>query len=244
MSKVLIGITCNYLKECASAFQAGIGAAEQDWQLIAQDYLNAVWRAGAVPILIPIDENVDRALEMLDMVNGLLLSGGNDVSPELYGSKENKCGTLDANRDRMEMALLKAALEKRMPILGICRGIQLMNSVLGGTLHQDLPSEGFPNHTIVDYARTTATHTVDVKDNSLLASIVGSGELVVNSFHHQSVDRLAEGLETAASSKEGIIEAAYMPDYPFALAVQWHPEMMFDSDVQQKIFAAFVKACQ
>lgn len=244
MSRILIGITCNYLSLCPSAFEAGIGAADQDWQLIAQDYLNAIWKAGAVPVLLPIDGNKERALEMLEMVDGLLVSGGNDVSPEMYGSKENKCGTLDLNRDAMEKCLLEKALEKDMPVLGICRGVQLMNAALGGTLHQDLPSEGYPNHTIVDFSRNTATHTVEVKENTLLAEILGCGELGVNSFHHQAADQLADGLEEAAVSKEGIVESVYMPGKKFVLAVQWHPEMMYDSEVHKKIFDAFVGACK
>jgi len=244
MSRILIGVTCNYLSLCPSAFEAGIGAADQDWQLIAQDYLNAIWRAGAIPVLLPIDENPDRALEMLEMVDGLLISGGNDVSPEMYGSKENKCGTLDRSRDAMEKYLLEKALEKDMPVLGICRGVQLMNAALGGTLHQDLPSEGYPNHTIVEFDRNVVTHTVEVKESTLLAEILGSGELGVNSFHHQAVDKLADGLEAAAVSKEGIVESVYMPGRKFVLAVQWHPEMMYDSEVQKKIFEAFVGACK
>lgn len=244
MSRILIGITCNYLSLCQSAFEAGIGAPDQDWQLIAQDYLNAIWKAGAVPVLLPIDENTDRALEMLEMVDGLLISGGNDVSPKMYGSTENKCGTLDLNRDAMEKCLLEKALEKDMPVLGICRGVQLMNAALGGTLHQDLPSEGYPNHTIVDFKRNQATHTVDVKENTLLAKILGSGELGVNSFHHQAADQLADGLEAAAVSKEGIVESVYMPGKKFVLAVQWHPEMMYDSEVHKKIFDAFIEACR
>ena len=243
MSKKLIGITCNYMKLCPSAFEAGIGAADQDWQLIAHDYLNAIWRAGAVPVLIPVSEDAEHALAMLEMVDGLLISGGNDVSPSMYDQPEKKCGTLDLNRDRIEKTLLGAALEKNMPVLGICRGIQLMNAALGGTLHQDLPTEGFTNHTIVDRERNAAAHTVDVKENSLLAEIIGNGTLGVNSFHHQAIDILASSLEAAAVTKEGIIESVYMPDKPFVLAVQWHPEMMYDSDQQQKIFKAFVDAC-
>ena len=244
MPNTLIGITCNYVSLCPSAFEAGIGAEDQDWQLIAQDYLNAVWRAGAVPVLLPVDGDADRVLAMLDMVDGLLISGGNDVSPEMYGSSENKCGTLDAKRDGMEKILLEKALEKDMPVLGICRGIQLMNAALGGTLHQDLPSEGYPSHTITDYSRNTPTHTVEVKEGTLLADIIGNGETAVNSFHHQAVDTLGNGLEAAAVSKEGIVEAVVMPEKKFVLAVQWHPEMMFDSEKQQKIFAAFVEACR
>ena len=244
MSRILIGITCNYLKLCPSAFDAGIGAEDQDWQLIAQDYLNAIWKAGAIPVLLPIDGNMERALGMLDMVDGLLISGGNDVSPEMYGSDENKCGILDRNRDTMEKRLLEKALEKDMPVLGICRGVQLMNAALGGTLHQDLPSEGYLNHTIVDYDRNVVTHTVEVKNGTLLESIIGAGEVGVNSFHHQAIDKLAPGLAAAAVSKEGIVESVYMPGKKFVLAVQWHPEMMYDSEVQQKIFATFVRACR
>lgn len=243
MSKKIIGITCNYLSPLPSAFEAGIGAKEQAWQLIAHDYVEAVWKAGAIPMLIPVTENVDRALEMLDMVDGLLISGGNDVSPQMYGSRVKNCGTLDPERDRMEMSLLKAALEKNMPVLGVCRGVQLMNVCLGGNLHQDLPTDGFPVHSIFSNMRNIPTHRVTVKEGTLLAGILGSGETWVNSFHHQAVDELGAGLEAAAISEDGVVEAIAMPDKKFVLAVQWHPEMMFDSENQQKIFQAFIGAC-
>lgn len=244
MAKIKIGITCNYLNPLPSAFEAGIGAKEQAWQLIAQDYLEAVWRAGAVPVLIPVDENIERALDMMDLVDGLLLSGGNDVSPQLYHTRVNNCGTLNPERDVMEMQLLEKALRLNMPVLGVCRGVQLMNVCLGGTLHQDLPSDGFPVHSIFSNIRNIPTHPVHVKEDTLLAGIIGSGETWVNSFHHQAVDLLGSGLEAAAVSEDGVIEAVAMPDKKFVLAVQWHPEMMFDSEKQQKIFHAFIRACQ
>lgn len=243
MSNILIGITCNYLNPLPSAFEAGIGAKEQAWQLIAEDYLQAVWKAGAIPVLLPVDENTDRALKMLDMVDGLLISGGNDVSPQMYGTRVKNCGILNPERDTMEMKLLEKALSMDMPVLGVCRGVQLMNVCLGGTLHQDLPSDGFPVHSIFSNVRNIPTHKVDVKEGTLLSDIIGGGETWVNSFHHQAVDKLGAGLEAAAISEDGVVEAIVMPDKKFVLAVQWHPEMMFDSEKQQKIFQRFVKAC-
>lgn len=243
MSKKLIGVTCNYLNPLPSAFEAGIGAEDQAWQLIAHDYLEAIWKAGAIPILIPVVEDAERALELLERVDGLLLSGGNDVSPQLYGTRVKHCGILNPERDRMEMSLLKKALSKNMPVLAVCRGVQLMNVCMGGTLYQDLPSEGFPVHSIFSNLRNIPTHRVTVTEESLLAEIIGSGETWVNSFHHQAVDQLGTGLEAAAVSEDGVVEAITMPDKKFVLAVQWHPEMMFDSEKQQKIFQSFIKAC-
>ena len=133
MRQILIGITCNYLAEVPDAFHAGIGAKEQAWQLIAQDYLDAVWKAGGIPVLIPIDKEADRACGILNTIDGLIISGGNDVSPSLYGERVTCCGSLDPERDRYEMELLKKALEMDLPVLGVCRGIQIMNVFFGGT---------------------------------------------------------------------------------------------------------------
>lgn len=243
MKRKLIGITCNYLDPLPSAFTAGIGAEEQAWQLLAQDYLNAIWNAGAVPILLPVDSDTARTKELLTLVDGLLLSGGNDVTPGCYGARYENCGILDPDRDTMELALLKEALEMDMPILGICRGIQLMNVGLGGTLCQDLVSGGFFRHSIFSNKRNVPTHKVFVEPGTLLSEITGPGELWVNSFHHQAVKELAPGLICMAKSEEGVVEAFSVPGKKFAMAVQWHPEMMYDTDAQQAIFRAFLAAC-
>lgn len=244
MKKILIGITCNYLESVPSAFQAGIGAEEQAWQLLAQDYLDAVWRAGAVPVLLPVDREPERALAMLDMVDGLLSSGGNDMVPANYGRRVENCGIMDPARDRMEMALIEKALREDKPVLGICRGIQVMNVAMGGTLCQDLVTDGFKVHSIFASRRNIPTHQVKVAEGTLLAEITGAGDLWVNSFHHQAVGELAPGLTAAAVSEDGVVEAVTVPGKRFAMAVQWHPEMMFDSEKQQAIFRAFVGACR
>lgn len=244
MKRKLIGITCNYLEPLPSAFTAGIGAEEQAWQLLAHDYLEAIWRAGAMPLMIPIDSDIDRAREMISMADGLLLSGGNDVTPGTYGRRYEKCGILDPDRDRMELALLDEALSADIPILGICRGIQIMNVGFGGTLYQDLPAAGCCVHSIFSNKRNIPTHKVTVAPETALAKIVGAGDLWVNSFHHQAVCDLAPGLTAMASSEEGVIEAVSVPGRKFAMAVQWHPEMMYDSNSQQAIFRAFIDACK
>lgn len=243
MNPPLIGITCNYLEPLPSAFKAGIGAEEQAWQLIAQDYLEAVWRAGGIPLLLPVDQNKKRALAMLDMTDGIILSGGNDIAPQSYGEViEDACNTPDPDRDEMEILMCKKALEADKPILGICRGMQILNVALGGTLHQDLETDGFLPHSKFSQRRNLPAHPVTVTKASLLEQITGESQLLVNSFHHQAVKELGEGLQAAAVSEDGVVEAVTMAGKRFVLALQWHPEMMHDSGEQQSILNAFIKA--
>lgn len=244
MRQILIGITCNYLAEVPDAFHAGIGAKEQAWQLIAQDYLDAVWKAGGIPVLIPIDREADRACGILNTIDGLIISGGNDVSPSLYGERVTCCGSLDPERDRYEMELLKKALEMDLPVLGVCRGIQIMNVFFGGTLHQDVVTDGLYLHSILTNRRNVPVHSVVVEEDTLLGSILGSGKHWVNSLHHQAVKDLAPALVASAKTEEGIAEGVELPGKKFVAAVQWHPEMMYDDDTQQGIFRAFLKACE
>lgn len=242
MKLPVIAVTCNTLPNDSSAFDAGIGTKDQAWQVLAHDYLTSVWNAGAIPLIIPVDEDKNRAAEMLDMADGLLLSGGNDISPEIYGGKAEKCGRVDTARDLMELSLLNRAIETDKPILGICRGIQLINAALGGTVYQDLPSEGFSPHFLSPCERTQPSHKITVKPDTMLASIIGEGEHGVNSYHHQAVKELSPHASACAESEDGVTEAIEIRALRFVLAVQWHPEMMTDSDEQQAIFRAFVNA--
>lgn len=244
MKKPLIGITCNALEDIADTLRVGIGAPGQAWQLIADDYVHAVHKAGGVPLLIPVCEKGDCVESALEAVDGLLISGGNDLNPMLYGERIGKyCGALDIDRDEIELDLARRAIDRDMPLLCVCRGMQVLNVALGGTLYQDLPSSGFEPHSIAVCARNVPTHDVLVEKNSPLFEIFGEAQARVNSFHHQAVRDVASTLSRAAVSRDGVVEAIFMRDKKFVLATQWHPEMMYDNEKQQGIFTAFVSAC-
>jgi putative glutamine amidotransferase len=189
--------------------------------LIPLDYVDAVERAGGRPLLVPPSE--DGVEETLDALDAVVFSGGADVDPTSYGAAAHaETDAPQARRDAGEMALLRAALERDMPTLAICRGFQLLNVARGGDLVQHLPETlGHENHRQVP--GTFSEHPVAVKDGSKLASIVGASP-EVTSHHHQSVGRLGEGLVETAWAEDGTIEGAEDPSRRFAVGVQWHPE--------------------
>lgn len=244
MKRPIIGISCNILPASHWTVDMGIAAPNQDFLGAATDYIDMIVRSGGTPLFLPTIADLDAAAELWERLDGMLISGGNDVDPALYHERiDTKCGAIDLPRDRYEAAALRFALQHDMPVLGICRGIQLFNAVLGGTNYQDLLDAGFKQHTILSYPRNAVSHTVDIEKDGLLYEIFGKTELGVNSFHHQAVKDPAPGFKVLARSSDGVIEAAQVEGQSFALAVQWHPEMMYDSDEQLKIAKAFVSAC-
>jgi putative glutamine amidotransferase len=147
----------------------------------------------------------------------------------------------------VEIHLIQQALQARQPFMGICRGLQVINVALGGSLYEDILDQrsGALRHAYGDLQpRNYLAHTVQLEESSLLASYLGASELQVNSLHHQGIRRLADGLKAAAIAPDGLVEAFEMPGYPFALAVQWHPEALQEHTSMQRLFQAFVKACQ
>ena len=220
---------------------------EQNKITINQDYLDAVYQAGAMPVLLPITFDTQHLERFLDQVDGLLLTGGLDVDPSRYGEKKLPCcGTCSACRDRMEFPLCRMALERNIPILAICRGMQVLSCVLGGTLWEDIAvqSESTLLHARYD-APDTAVHEVSVRPGTLLHSIVATDVLPVNSRHHQGIRRLGEGLEITATAPDGLAEAVELPGKRFVLGVQWHPESLSKkTPAQQAIFDAFVHAVE
>ena len=245
MTKPIIGITSNFMADIPEAVKAGIAAPNQPWVLLADEYVQALERAGAVPVILPAHVRFEENENLFSRLDGVVLSGGNDVSPMLYGERFGEhCGMLDPKRDDYEIRLASYALERDMPLLGICRGLQVLNVAEGGALYQDLPSGGFKSHSLWSGDRNTGTHQVKILEESPLWEILGKDEVWVNSFHHQAVRQLAPTLKAAAvSSGDSLIEGAWKPGKRFALAIQWHPEMMFESALQAKIFAAFAAAC-
>jgi putative glutamine amidotransferase len=194
-------------------------------------YVTALESAGLIPLIVPPLSSASAAAAIMDSVSGLVLTGGEDVDPARYGEKRNeKVRYVNAARDTTEVALIEAAKARGKPVLAICRGIQILNVALGGTLVQDIPSQC--DTSIAhdeDSPRDTRTHEISVEPGSLIARAVGTEHLTVNSFHHQSVKRVADGMRVTARAPDGVIEGLESTGDWWVMAVQWHPEEMTDS---------------
>lgn len=203
-------------------------------------YIESLARAGAGMRWVELSDP-EQAVQDALTCDGLLLPGGGDMDPKFYGQERiPACGEPNLLRDAAEPLLLRAFLAADKPVLGICRGIQVMNAVLGGDLYQDIkPFEHLPHND-----HWAKVHTITVRRGTLLSRILGQDTVLVNSQHHQAVDRVAPGFTLAALSEDGIVEAIEKPDARFCLGVQWHPEWLSDADpAMQGLFDAFVNAC-
>lgn len=203
-------------------------------------YIESLARAGAGMRWVELNDP-EQAVQDALTCDGLLLPGGGDMDPKFYGQERiPACGEPNLLRDAAEPLLLRAFLAADKPVLGICRGIQVLNAVLGGDLYQDIkPLEHLPHN-----GHWAKVHTVTVRRGTLLSSILRQDTVLVNSQHHQAVDRVAPGFTLAALSEDGIVEAIEKPDARFCLGVQWHPEWLSDADpAMQRLFDAFVNAC-
>ena len=199
--------------------------------LINTSYVRAVIAAGGTPLLIPSDEDDGLAAEYLPLLHGLLVPGGEDVTPALYGEDPLRQVTfMYEEKDRMELALIRGAVERGMPVFGICRGIQLLNVCFGGTLYQDLPAQypGVLGHAQDMAIRGQLTHRVTLEPDSLLEKLLGGEPLSVNSYHHQAVRTPAPGFTVTARAADGVIEGVEDPERNL-YAVQWHPEDLVES---------------
>lgn len=227
MAKPLIGIT-TYV-EPASWGHWNLEAA-----LVPYDYVRAVERAGGRALLVPPDEDGNE--ELLDALDGLVFSGGSDLSPDLYGAEADP-ETKGTNpvRDRGELALLAAALERDLPVLAICRGVEVLNVLRGGDIVQHLP-DVVGNESHREVPGTFSDHPVRVDPASRLGEVAGA----VKSSHHQGLGRIGEGLRDVAWAEDGIVEAVEDPDKPFLIGVLWHPEAGED----QRLFEQLVEAAR
>lgn len=218
---------------------------EKDEPYMRPAYLKAIRAAGGIPVILPLEADEEELAQLVNHVDGILFTGGPDVHPFYFGEETQRfCGNVSMKRDSMELALLKLAMERKRPVLGICRGVQLINIGLGGDIYQDIPSqfkEDFPVAHMQPFGYDIPSHTVKVAKGTLLAGIAGSDVLRVNSMHHQAVRNLAPGLAASGFAPGGLIEAVEMPGYPFLLGVQWHPEYLWEQDEAARgIFERFV----
>jgi len=214
VSRPVIGI-------CSAIESARWAAWEVVVNLSPRTYALAVQRAGGMALILPPDDAVaENPDEVLDMLDGLILAGGSDIDPASYGAKQDpETGTTWPERDRFELALGTRALERDMPLLGICRGMEMMNVIQGGTLNQHLGLE-LHRHT----PGVFADHRVRLESGSLAARVVGGETTEVKSAHHQGVEQLGEGVVVTGHADDGVVEAIELPEKTFAVGVLWHPE--------------------
>ena len=214
------------------------------WML--PNYLDGLLAAGAAPVIFPLGADENDIQQLYDLCDGLLFTGGHDADPALYGQeKRSTCGTICDRRDKLEASLFRLGFADQKPMLGICRGFQMFNILLGGTLYQDLPSEhpsDIFHRMAAPYDR--AIHTVTLTKGGLLQKIIGCESLGVNSLHHQGVCDLAPALQAEAYASDGLVESVSCLQHPFLLGVQWHPEYLKSSPSSAALFQAFVKSCQ
>ena len=242
----VIGVTASLKEGTGSAAHQPLGRLVQS----DLDYVEGVISAGGVPMILPPVVEPRMVEVLLDGIDGLLLSGGSDLDPDYYGEERApELGVTIPERDAFEMALVLLALGRGIPVFGICRGMQVLNVALGGTLYQDLPSQ--IGRDILNHWQETPkwqpAHEIEVLHDSHLAEITGCQNTKVNSYHHQGIKELADGLAVTASSSDGVIEAVEYHDFSeqWLIGVQWHAEIMREAGMeQQNLFEAHVCAAK
>lgn len=218
---------------------------------IAANYKDAILAAGGIPLLLPLGLPAAAVRTVLQQLDGVVLPGGGDIDPARYNGhiRHPNVRGIDARRDEMEIVVAREALALDLPLLAICRGHQLLNVAVGGTLWQDVASQK-PDAINHDYygtgiARDLRPHTVDIRPNSRLAQLIGRTRTLVNSIHHQGVKELGDGVVATATAPDGLIEATELPAHRFAVSVQWHPENLIHVDpAMLDLFRGFVDAAR
>lgn len=235
MPKPLIGI-CPAIEH---------GRRRGDAYFLYVSYVEAVTRAGGMPVVLPFVRSREEARDVLSRVEGVLLTGGDDLDPALYGQAARHSDLIGSRvRAESELHYARESLDRAKAVLGICLGVQVMNVAFGGTLLQYIPEDvpGAPPHELP--TDETPQHPVRIEAGTILARVLGAETAVVNSFHHQAVARPAPGFRIAARSPEGVVEAIEREDHPFYVGVQWHPERMPQSPLSGRLFHAFTDAAR
>lgn len=214
-------------------------------------YYVAVTQVGGAPFMIPLLEDEEALRALYERLDGLFLAGGVDLDPTSYGEPRHElCGITDPPRDRVELLFTRWALQDGKPILGVCRGMQVLNVALGGSLIQDctalhpnaIKHDFFPGE---GYERDYLAHSITLEPGTRLREVMGAAEVQVNSMHHQGILRAGEGLHPSAFAPDGLIEALELDGDRFAVGVQWHPEMLIDTDsATRRLFEAFIDAAE
>ena len=236
----LIGVTCQPTLNAAS---------QRPMYGLGQSYVHAVEVAGGIPLLIPPMSDDTSLHAIAERLDGILLSGGGDVDPARYGEEPiPQLGLVEPERDEVELALARIAIDDDQPLFGICRGMQALNVAQGGTLYQDIsaqqPRAIKHNYHSYEGPRDLRAHGITVDEGSPLADVVGGRGYAVNSFHHQAIKEPGKDVKIIGWAEDGLAEAMLVENHPFALAVQYHPEELVDSDpAALALFQAFVRAC-
>lgn len=236
MKKPLIGVLPLYDK-----------GKESYWML--PGYMKGIEDAGGIPIMLPLTSDIEVILTIANTFDGFLFTGGHDINPELYGEKvEDVCGELCDERDIMETLLFKQVIDLDKPVFGICRGLQLFNALLGGTLYQDIPTQRRTGNKVEHKQEppyTKPVHNVYIEEGNQLYKMINTDSMRVNSYHHQGIKKLSEHLLAVAIAEDGLIEAVIMPEKKFVFAVQWHPEFNYKLDDNNfRLFEEFVRTCE
>lgn len=236
MTKPIIGVTASRIHN-----RQGIPLNS-----VMEAYVRAVTAAGGIPVLLPPIDPVETVETLLSRLDGILFTGGGDIDPKFYnGSDDDTLDSMDLERDIFELALCQSSVEAKKPIFGICRGLQLINVALGGTLYEDVLKQmprGQKHSFGKEQPRDYLAHEVNLVEGSRLYQILGKTELLVNSLHHQGIRSLAPDLRPTAYAPDGLIEGIELTGHPFGVAVQWHPEWLLEHPPMRSLFQAFVDA--
>ena len=239
MKKPIIGVSGSWITDQGGMFPGYHRSYVND------DYISSVTMAGGVPYIVPFNEDPEVTKAQVEQLDGLILSGGHDVSPEFYNQEpQQQLGEIWPERDKFDFALIAAAEEKGIPILGICRGAQILAVYHGGNLYQDLslyPKEVLKHEQ--GHTPTLKSHSVMIQDGSIFQKIFQTNEMMVNSFHHQLIGTLPEFLQAEVHAKDSVIEGFVNTKYPnLEIAIQWHPEMLHRVDPKMmRLFEYFIK---
>lgn len=247
--KPIIGITSNYKADEKDLTIKEKENRKKIYNFVTRDYANAINRSGGIAVILPTPDSKQNTFDVMDRLDGVILSGGNDINPVICKQcVDEYTGLLTCRRDDQELDILDYIFQKRsIPLLGICRGMQILNAYLGGSLIMNIDKDFSHQQSQNKIPRYKAVHSVDIEKDSKLHGILKSDKVFVNSIHHQAIDRIGKGLKIAAkSSKDKIVEAVEMiDDKNHIIGVQWHPEIMYGVDESFKnLFVDFVKTCK